>query len=71
VWLDALKERTAYPSQDSLAEHTRPGETRYAVAVATYLAQARLVVAAARSIVERSAALAALVEARDPRTRSA
>jgi len=46
-----------------LEEHTRPGETRYAVAVATNLAQARLIVAAARSVVERSPALAALVEA--------
>src|SRR5918911_2766457 len=46
-----------------LEPHTRPGETRYAVAVATNLAQARLIVAAARSIVERSPALAALVEA--------
>jgi len=46
-----------------LEARTRPGETRYAVAVATNPAQARLIVAAARSVVERSPALAALVEA--------
>lgn len=39
----------------------RPGETRYAVAVATRQAQARLIVAAARSIVERSPLLAPLL----------
>src|SRR5215207_2355982 len=42
-----------------LEARTRPGETRYAVAVATNLARARLIVAAARSVVERSPALAA------------
>ena len=40
----------------------RPGERRYAVAVATNLRQARLFVAAARSIVERSPLLLSLLE---------
>ena len=40
----------------------RPGERRYSVAVATNLRQARLLVAAGRSIVERSPLLAGLVE---------
>lgn len=40
----------------------RPGEVRYAVTVATNLAQARLVLNAARSIVERSPVIADLVE---------
>lgn len=40
----------------------RPGERRYAVAVATNLQQARLIVDAARSIVEASPLLAELVE---------
>ena len=43
----------------------RPGELRYAVAVATNLAQARLIVRAARSIVERSPLLAPLVTGGD------
>jgi hypothetical protein len=46
-----------------LEELVRPGETRYAVAVATNQAQARLIVSAARSVVERSPALSPLVEA--------
>src|SRR5262249_45750440 len=41
----------------------RRGETRFAVGVATNLQQARLLVAAARSIVEASPGLASLVEA--------
>jgi hypothetical protein len=41
----------------------RPGETRFSVAVATNLSQARLIVSAARSIVERSPALRGLVDA--------
>jgi phage terminase large subunit-like protein len=41
----------------------RPGETRYAVGVATNIAQARLLIAAARSIVEQSPGLAPLVAA--------
>ena len=45
------------------AERVRPGERRYAVAVATNLRQARLFVSAARSIVERSPLLASMVEA--------
>ena len=45
-----------------LFERLRPGERRYAVAVATNLRQARLLVHAARSIVERSPLLAGLVE---------
>jgi hypothetical protein len=40
----------------------RPGERRYAVAVATNLRQARLVIGAARSIVERSPVFAPLIE---------
>lgn len=40
----------------------RSGERRYAVAVATNIAQARLLVSAARSIVERSPLLAPLVD---------
>jgi hypothetical protein len=45
-----------------LDELVRPGETRYSVGVATNLAQARLLIAAARSIVEASPGLAALIE---------
>lgn len=41
----------------------RPGETRYAVGVATNIAQARLLIAAARSIVEESPGLAPLMVA--------
>jgi phage terminase large subunit-like protein len=40
----------------------RPGERRYAVAVATNLRQARLIVAAARTLVERSPVFAPLIE---------
>ncbi len=40
----------------------RPGETRYAVAIATNISQARLIINAARSIVERSPVLAGLIE---------
>ncbi len=40
----------------------RPGETRYSVAIATNLAQSRLIVQAARSVVEGSPVLAGLVE---------
>ena len=40
----------------------RPGESRFAVCVATNLAQARLVVRAAHSIVERSPVLAGLID---------
>ena len=47
------------PELDGLV---RPGERRYAVAVATNVRQARLFVSAARSIVERSPLLASLVE---------
>src|SRR6202035_4376854 len=47
------------PELDALV---RPGETRFAVAIATNHAQARLIVNAARSIVERSPLLAPLVE---------
>ena len=39
----------------------RPGETRFSVAVATNLSQARLIVNAARSVVERSPVLAGLL----------
>jgi hypothetical protein len=45
-----------------LADHVRRRERRYSVAVATSLRQARLFVAAARSIVEASPLLAPLVE---------
>ena len=45
-----------------LRAYLRPGERGFAVAVATNLRQARLIVSAARSIVERSPLLAALVE---------
>ena len=45
-----------------LSALVRPGERRYAVAVATNLRQARLFLHAARSIVERSPLLAGLVE---------
>jgi len=45
-----------------LGSMVRVGEVRYAVAVATNLAQARLIVSAARSIVERSRVLSGLVE---------
>jgi hypothetical protein len=44
-----------------LSERVRPGETRYAVAIATNLRQARLLVAAARSIAEASPALSGLI----------
>jgi phage terminase large subunit-like protein len=47
------------PGLDGLV---RPGERRYSAAVATNLRQARLIVAAARSIVEASPALASLIE---------
>jgi hypothetical protein len=40
----------------------RPGEVRYAVAIATNLAQARLIVRAASSVAERSPLLAGLIE---------
>ena len=46
-----------------LRAYLRPGERGYAVAVAVNLRQARLLIAAARSIVERSPMLSALVEA--------
>lgn len=46
-----------------LLEHLRPGERGYAVAVATNRRQARLILRAAASIVERSPLLAPLVEA--------
>lgn len=45
-----------------LAAQLRPGEQRYAVAVATNLRQSRLVIRAALSIVERSPLLAGLVK---------
>jgi hypothetical protein len=45
-----------------LRERLRPGERGYAVGVATNLRQARLMTAAARSIVERSPLLAPLIE---------
>jgi hypothetical protein len=48
--------------RDDLAARVRPGETRWAVGIATNLRQARLLVAAARSIVERSPQLSGLVE---------
>src|SRR5581483_9704860 len=49
-----------------VSRHVRPGERRYAVCVATNVAQARLFVDAARSIVERSPLLSKLVvDARD------
>ena len=41
----------------------RPGERRYAVAIATNLRQARLLIRAAASIVKRSPLLAGLIEA--------
>jgi hypothetical protein len=41
----------------------RPGETRYAIGVATNLSQARLLISAARSIVEASPGLAPLIDA--------
>lgn len=41
----------------------RPGETRYSVGVATNIAQARLLISAARSIVERSPGLSSLMVA--------
>ncbi|OAI56161.1 hypothetical protein AYO48_00025 [Gaiella sp. SCGC AG-212-M14] len=46
-----------------LRDFVRPGERRYAVAVATNLRQARLIVRAARSIVERSPLLSELIDA--------
>jgi hypothetical protein len=46
----------------SLDERVRQGETRYAVAIATNLSQSRLIVQAAKSVVQRSRALSALVE---------
>jgi hypothetical protein len=48
--------------RDDLAAAMRPGEIRYAVGVAVNLRQARLLVAAARSIVERSPLLAPLID---------
>ncbi len=45
-----------------LDEMVRPGETRFAICVAVNHAQARLLVSAARSIVERSPVLCELVE---------
>lgn len=45
-----------------LTAKVRPGERRYSVAVATNLRQARLIVAAARSIVERSPTFRPLLE---------
>ena len=45
-----------------LLERLRPGERGYAVGIATNLRQARLMTAAARSIVERSPLLAPLIE---------
>jgi phage terminase large subunit-like protein len=56
--LAALWDCLLRPDLDALV---RPGERRYAVAVATNQRQARLFVAAARSIVERSPILAAEV----------
>jgi hypothetical protein len=56
--LVALWDALLRPDLDVLV---RPGERRYAVAVATNQRQARLFVAAARSIVERSTILAAEV----------
>jgi hypothetical protein len=50
------------PDLDALV---RPGELRYAVVVATNQAQGRLIVQAARSIVERSPLLAKLVTRQD------
>jgi Terminase large subunit, T4likevirus-type, N-terminal len=58
--LTALWDCLLRPQLDWL---TRPGERRYSVCVATNLRQARLFVAAARSVVERSPLLAKLVEA--------
>ena len=45
-----------------LLERLRPGERGYAVAIATNLRQARLIVQAARSIVEHSRCLAEMIE---------
>ena len=45
-----------------LVSRLRPGERGYAVAIATNLRQARLLIGAARAIVERSPLLAPLVE---------
>jgi hypothetical protein len=45
-----------------LDEFVRPGETRYAVPVATNLQQAKLTLAAARTIVERSPVLAGRID---------
>ena len=45
-----------------LLERLRPGERGYAVAIATNLRQARLIVQAARSIVEHSPLLAEMIE---------
>jgi hypothetical protein len=55
----ALHNALLRPDLDALV---RPGERRYAVGVATNLAQARLLVNAARSLVERSPLLAPLIE---------
>jgi hypothetical protein len=57
--LACVWDATLRPELDAMV---RPGETRYAVAVATNVRQARLLVAAARSIVERSPVLAGLLE---------
>jgi hypothetical protein len=48
--------------RNDLDATVRPGERRFSVAVATNVRQARLIVAAARSIVERSPLLARFVE---------
>jgi phage terminase large subunit-like protein len=48
--------------RDDLQAFMRPGETRYAVGVAVNLRQARLLVSAARSIVERSPLLSPMLE---------
>lgn len=57
--LVALHDCLLRPELDSMV---RPGERRYAVAVATRTQQARLIVAAARSIVEASPLLAGMLE---------
>jgi Terminase large subunit, T4likevirus-type, N-terminal len=54
VWDAALRRH--------LDRHLRPGERRYAVCVAVNIAQARLFVSAARSILEASPLLASLIE---------
>jgi phage terminase large subunit-like protein len=54
LWLCLLR--------DDLAEYVRQGELRFAVGVATNQRQARLLVQAARSVVERSPLLAPMLE---------